>query len=88
MKRNPFAVVFSKMVFGGGWNPRTLTRRRTEAGARLFAAVIGNRYPDLQVTRRTYHRRRSTIEVVGPGRRIVWEHPGVIVPSVGDMGCW
>lgn len=85
---NRYAVVFSKWVGRHGyWAETVVARRGTLETARRLAQRIGDRHPALQVTRGTYYRKRSGVEVVDRKRRkTVWEHPGVIVPSVGELG--
>ena len=84
-----YAVVFSKYA-RGAWHPETRRRLGTLERAVRLATRIGDRHPDLRVTRYTFHERRSTVEVVDlkAGGKAVWEHEGVIVPSVGEVGVW
>lgn len=86
---NRYAVVFSKYK-RGVWHPETRRRLGTLERAVRLATRIGDRHPDLRVTRALYHYSRSTVEVVDlkAGGKMVWEHEGVIVPSVGEVGVW
>ncbi len=85
MRTGKFAVIYSE--WDGkrwGWTDRVITRRRTPKAAQLVAAVFGNRREDLRETRYGV-RKRSSVDVKR-GSKVIWEHPGVIVPSVGELG--
>lgn len=86
--RNRYEVVFSKWVGRHGyWAPQVVARRGSLERATRLASSIGDRHPDLRVTRYTYNRRRSTVEVVDRKTgKTLWEHAGVVVPSVGELG--
>lgn len=84
MKR--YAVIFSKYA-RFTWTDREIRRGRSKEGAIRLATRIGDKHPDLRVTRYTYHKKRSAVEVRDRKTgKLVWEHPGVIVPSVGELG--
>ena len=89
MAQNRYEVVFSKYRFGGSWTSTVVRRLGTAERAVQLATRIGDRHPDLRVTKATYHDRRSTVEVRDrkTGKKL-WEHDGVIVPSVGEVGYW
>ena len=91
-----FAVVFDRWNGRVGcWEPKVVAHRGTAERAVRLAQRLGDRHPDLRVTRAHFRRNRSGFEVrdlkagtPGHGGKLVWEHPGVIVPSVGEIGVW
>lgn len=86
--RARYAVVFT-LRRNRGWTSQVVTRRGTARRAISLAERLGDRHPDLRITRYQGRRPRSGFEVRDLRTyTLLWEHPGVIVPSVGELGYW
>jgi hypothetical protein len=88
---NRYQVVFSKWSGrNGNWTPIVRGSFKSPRAAERLAQHIGDRHPDLRRTKWESRRNRSGVEVVDAKRngKTLWEHPGVIVPSVGELGYW
>ncbi len=85
---NRYEVVFNKWR-RRCWTPNVVRRVKTFVRAERLAQAFGDHHRDLWTTRALYHYPRSTVEIVDRKTgKTVWEHPAVLVPSVGELGYW